>query len=160
MDPAPVNGGRFAGGNLPVSFETPEMVEAHHIKKRKRGTEALNPPLVSAGSQHVPAIDRIPPKLSGSAEIIRRHAGNHGRLSLIIEIEQIGMSPDVRAVVRNIDGDIAHETDAALLAILPETLPLLEEFELPILEGLYLWRQFPRPVAHSTRVSLANLLVP
>jgi hypothetical protein len=33
------------------------------------------------------------------------------------------MSPDVRAIVRNIDRDVAHETDAALLAIGFETLP-------------------------------------
>src|SRR5713101_9106200 len=101
------------------------MIESHHIEKRERGTEALDPPLVSAGGQQVPAINRIPPKLPGGAEIIRWHAGDHGRAALIIEIEQIGMSPDVGAVVRNIDRDVTHETDAALLAIGLEILPLL-----------------------------------
>ena len=156
----PLNGGRFAGGNLPVRFKAAEMIESHHIEKRERGTEALDPPLVSVGGQQVPAINRIPPKLSGGAEIIRRHAGDHGRAALIVEIEQIGMSPDVRAVVRNIDRDVAHETDAALLAIGLEMFPLLEEFELPILVGFQFRRQFPRPLAHGMRVSLANLRVP
>ena len=70
------------------------------------------------------------------------------------------MSPHVRAVVRNIDRDVTHETDAALLAISLQMLPLLEEFELPILVGFQFRRQFPRPLAHGTRVSLANLRVP
>ena len=136
------------------------MIEAHHIEKRERATEALDPPLVSAGRQQVPAINRIPPKLSGGAEIIRRHAGDYGGTALIVEIEQLGMSPDVRAVVRNIDRDVTHETDAALLAIGLETLPLLEEFELPILEGLQFGRQFFRPLAHRMRVSFAYLRIP
>ena len=50
------------------------------------------------------------------------------------------MSPHIRAVVRNIDREVAHETDSALLAISLEMFPLLEEFELPILEGLHFRR--------------------
>jgi hypothetical protein len=46
------------------------------------------------------------------------------------------MSPDVGAVVRDTDWHVAHESDAALLAICLEMFPLLEEFELPILESL------------------------
>src|SRR5208337_4252538 len=146
--------------NLPVGLKAAEMIEAHHIEKRERSTKALDPPSVSAGGQQVPAINRIPPKLSGGAEIIRRHAGDHGRAALIVEIEKIGMSPHVRAVVRNIDRDVAHETDAALLAINLEMLPLLEEFELPILVRVQFRRQLPRPLAHGMRFSLANLRVP
>jgi hypothetical protein len=70
------------------------------------------------------------------------------------------MSPDVRAVVRNIDRDVAHETDAALLAISLEMLPLLEEFELPILVSFQFRRQFLDHSLTAVRVSLANLCVP
>ena len=140
FDPAPVDGGRFAGGNLPVRFKAAEMIEPHHIEKRERGTEALDPPLVSAGGQQVPAINRVPPELSRGAEIIRRHTGDYGRAALIVEIEQIGMGPHIRAVVRNIDREVAHETDTALLAISLELFPLLEELVLPILVGLHLRR--------------------
>src|SRR5580704_8402923 len=51
FDPAPINGCRCAGGNLPVRFKAAEMVESRHIEKRERSAEALDPPLVSAGGE-------------------------------------------------------------------------------------------------------------
>src|ERR1019366_7740732 len=132
----------------------------HHIEKRERGAKALDPPLVSAGGEQVPAIDRIPPELSGSAEIIGGHAGDYGRVAPIIEVVEIGMSPCGRAVVRHIDRDVAHEADAALLAISLELLPLPEEFELPILVGHQFRRQLSGPLTPRPRVALANLRIP
>jgi hypothetical protein len=70
------------------------------------------------------------------------------------------MSPDVGTVVRDIDGDVTHKTDAALLAIGLELIPLLEKFELAILMSLQFRRQFPRPFAHGMRVSFPNLRIP
>ncbi len=70
------------------------------------------------------------------------------------------MSPDVRAVVRNIDREVTHETDTELLAIGLEMFPLLEKFELPILVGLHFRREFSRPLADRMRVSLADWRVP
>jgi len=69
------------------------------------------------------------------------------------------MSPDICAVVRNIDRDVAHETDAALPAINLELLPLLEEFELPKLVSVHFRHQSPRPLAQGMRVSIPNLCV-
>src|SRR5271165_518089 len=70
------------------------------------------------------------------------------------------MSPDIRAVMRNIDGNIPHETDTALLAIILELLPLLEEFELPILVLLHLRRQLFRPLGYRLRIPHANPRIP
>jgi hypothetical protein len=52
------------------------------------------------------------------------------------------MRPDVRAVVRNIDRNVTHETDGTLPAVSLEMFPLREEFELPKLVSLDLVLQF------------------
>ena len=58
-------------------------------------------------------------------------------------MEQIGMSPDVGAIVGDVDRDVAHETDAALLTVGFQPLPLPEEFELPIPVCLNFACEFP-----------------
>ena len=155
-----MNGGGFAGRNLPVRLKAPEMIEAHHIEQGERGSEAVDPPFVTGGGQQVPAINRISPELSGGAEIIRRNAGNYGRAAQIVEIEKFGVGPDVRAIVRNINGDVAHEADGALLAIPLELIPLLKEFELPILVGIHFWRQLRGHFVHSLRISPTKPRIP
>ncbi len=50
---------------------------------------------------------------------------------MFIEAEEIGAGPDVGAIVRDINGDVAHDADVALAAIGAEGLPLTGEFPLP-----------------------------
>src|ERR1700678_603312 len=136
------------------------MIETHHVEQGERGSEAIDPPLVTRGGQQVPAINRISPKLSGSAEIIRRYAGNYRGAALIVEIEKFGMGPDVRAVVRNINRDVPHEADGALLAIFLERAPLPKKFELPILLAIQFRPQFRRQLVHSLQISPAKPRIP
>ena len=75
------------------------MIEPHQIEEGKGGAETINPPFESVGLHHIPAIDRVAPKLPGGAEGVGGHAGNHGRIAPIVEIEEFRTSPDARAVM-------------------------------------------------------------
>ena len=79
---------------------------------------------------------------------------------MAVEIEQLGMGPDIGAVVRNIDWDVAHETDAVLRALGLEMLPLAKELKLPELKGVDFRGEFPRPLTHRMRISPTNLRIP
>src|SRR5258708_12776972 len=92
--------------------------------------KALHPPIVSAKLVYVPAVQRIAPALAGRAESIGRNAGNHRRLQILVEIEEIGVAPDIDAVIVDEDGHVADDLDSALGAVDAQRAPLLEEGEL------------------------------
>jgi hypothetical protein len=54
---------------------------------------------------------------------------------MLVELEEPGVRPDVRAVAGHEDRDVAHERDVALPAPVAEALPLPEEEELAELAG-------------------------
>src|SRR5208337_576799 len=137
-----------------------EMVEPHQVEEGERSAETLNPPPESVGLQHIPAIDRIAPKLPGGAEVVGRHAGHHGRMASIVEVEEFRVGPDVCAVVRHVDGNVAHQADVALPAIGLEVSPLAEKLELPVLDDVQLGRKTAPPFADCVRFAAANLCVP
>src|SRR5438309_11071480 len=62
------------------------------------------------------------------------------------------MSPHISTVVGNIDRDIAHYADAALVAVGLQVIPLPTKLELPVLENLYLVRQRRTPFFQGCRV--------
>ena len=78
----------------------------------------------------------IPPQLAGRAEVVWRHTGEHDRLAVGVETEQLSLCPDVRAVVRDEDRQIAHDLDRSRAAGIAHALPLIEEQKL---------RQFVQP---------------
>src|ERR1700690_2957082 len=160
LDPFSVHRGGLAAGNFPVSFEAAEVVEPDHIEERERSAEAIDPPLVSGRGEHIPAINRISPGLAGGAEVVGRNAGNDGRRAVRVEVKEIGMRPDVGAVMRDVDGNVAHEADAAILTVRLEAIPLPKEFELPIFEGLDFRSKPLRPLAHSLRIAAVKRGVP
>ncbi len=128
--PVAVDRGWVLGRNLPAGLETAEVVEADDVAGCDGPLHALDPPVVAAGLERVPVVERIAPALAGFAESIGRNAGDHLGREIGLEAEDIGMGPDIRAVVADKDGDIANDADAALGTVTPQRLPLLEEGKL------------------------------
>ncbi len=106
------------------------MIQPDHIHHFKCRAKSIQPPAVTVLGQRVPAINRIAPQLAGLAEIIRRHAGDHRGIALRVQLKILPIGPDVGAVVRDINRQVAHDPDAALARIFAQLSPLLEEDEL------------------------------
>ncbi len=84
----------------------------------------------------VPAVDGVAPKLAGGAEIIGRDAGDVVARTVGVEVEERTVGPDVGAVVGDVDGDVAHDTNAVGVGVVAEVRPLFEELKLEeALEG-------------------------
>src|SRR5229473_1038770 len=65
LDPAPLNGCGLRRRYFPVTLKAAEVVEADQIKLLQRPGEPLHPPVIVAGAQDVPAVERVAPALSG-----------------------------------------------------------------------------------------------
>jgi len=106
------------------------MIDADAIDHRQQGAKPIAPPAVSGPFEHVPPVVGISPQLPGGAEVIRRHAGEHGRPSFGVEAKEFAARPHVGAVVRDEDGKIAHDFNRPRPAGVMDTQPLLEEQKL------------------------------
>ena len=96
--PAPVHRGRLARGDLPVRREAAEVVEAHDVREAQVRAARARSTSESVSRISVPAVERIAPALAGRAEVVGRHAGDDGRLAVVVELEQLAVAPDVGAV--------------------------------------------------------------
>src|SRR3979490_1124409 len=108
MDPAAMNRGWFACGNLPVLRKSAEMIDANVVKTMRDPSHAVDPPRISLRLHHVPAIKRMAPALAVLTEKIRRHAGADFGIEVGVQTKQIGMSQDVGAVKIDKDRNVAH----------------------------------------------------
>ena len=122
-----VDGGLFLGGNRPVGFEPAEVIEPNHVMERERTTHASDPPVEAAVAQRVPAVQRISPALTGGREVVGRHAGDADHAAVLVQLEDLRVSPDIGAVVADKDGDVAEDTDVAHVCVLAKRAPLLVE---------------------------------
>src|ERR1035438_9846333 len=135
-----MDSGCFAGRYFPISFEAAKVVQTDHIHHLERRSQSIDPPLVSGGLQAVPAINRVSPELPVGAEIIGRYAGHLSGPAVGIEFKQIGIRPDIGAVVGHVDWSVPHHPHAAGLTITFQLSPLAEEFPLPEFLELHLAR--------------------
>jgi hypothetical protein len=106
------------------------MVDPDHVDGRERGPDTVDPPLVAALCEDVPPVMGIAPELAGCAEVVRRHTRHDNRITHLIQVENIGMRPDIGTVVCYKDRCIAHDANAAFVRIGLERAPLTEEEEL------------------------------
>ena len=116
--------------NLPRCFESAEVVDANPVHGGKQRVEARDPPGVSGPLEHVPLVVWVPPELSRRAEVVGRHARHDAGTAVSVELKQFTSRPDIGAVVRDEDGQIAHDDDPSRPARLAQALPLLEKEEL------------------------------
>src|SRR3990167_6793698 len=88
---------------LPIStgLETAEVVHAQQIEASEFGVHARDPPAKAVGLHAPPVVQRIPPALALSREIIRRYPRHHRGQAVIVELEIFALNPDIHAVVRH-----------------------------------------------------------
>ncbi len=118
--------------NGPVGRERAEVVDAQQVAGGEAGPDARDPPRVALVLQHVPPVERIAPELPRRAEVVGRNAGDGGGPAGGVELKEVLARPHVRAVVRDVDRDVAHDGDAALARHAPHALPLAKEEELDV----------------------------
>ena len=75
----------------------------------------------------VPVIERIAPELSVRREVIRRAACHRLRLTLRVELKELGVRPGIRRIRRDINRQVADNRDAVRGRIVLQALPLLVE---------------------------------
>src|SRR5690606_15802505 len=101
-----------------------------------------DPPRKTLLRMAVPAIERIAPELSGRTEVVGWHACDHPGAQVLVEVEQLRMRPDVRAVHRDEDRQVADDAHLPLVGMaleagpLPERDPLHEAPEVDVLVEL------------------------
>ncbi len=130
FDPLAVDGGLFFRGDGPVGLEAAEVVEADDVVHGVGAADAIDPPVAVVLEQHIPAIERVAPALAGLAEVVGRNAGDADGREIGVKLEEVGVSPDIGAVVGDKDGDIADEADGAVAAVMAQGLPLPVKGEL------------------------------
>src|SRR5260370_11331211 len=106
------------------------MIDAQEIKLFDRESYAIDPPSKSIGSQNLPVVQRISPELARFAEIIRRHAGNDGWCSIVIQLEIFAISPNICRIMRDEKRQVADDPNAPLATINPQRIPLSKKQEL------------------------------
>ena len=64
-----------------------------------------------------PVIERISPKLSGLAEIIRRNACHNGRIAVFVQLKELRIGPHISAVYGSKNRDIAEQQNAVFIGV-------------------------------------------
>ena len=106
------------------------MIDSHGVKQLEDARKPPHPPGKTGLFMFWPGILRMTPMLSVPVESIRRIAGHTPWLAAPVELEKLWMAPNVRAVVRDEDGQVADQTDAAAMGVLAQRPPLAVKLEL------------------------------
>lgn len=133
VHPPAVHGGLFLRRHLPIGDQPPEMVEPDPVEQGQVPVQPIGPPVETPLPEHVPPVNGVAPQLAGGAEIVGRDPG-HGRGTVVfIQLEQLPVRPDVRAVMVDVDGDVAQDLDLPAVGIGLEggPLPVEDELEKP-----------------------------
>ena len=130
--PAAVDRGALARRHRPVPREPAEVVDPDEVGEPERRAQPLDPPREPVLLEPLPAVERVPPQLPGGAEVVGRHARHRGRLTGLVEQEEVLVGPDVGAVEGNVDRDVAENGDAAARRLGADPAPLPEEQELDV----------------------------
>src|SRR5512140_2031459 len=125
--PLAVNGRWLLRRNLPVLFESAEVIETNDVAGVKRPAHATFPPVVALLTKRIPTIERVSPTLPSRRKRVRRNSGDEFRLEVWTQLEDVRIGPDIGAVVTDKDGDIADDADSRLAAARMQSAPLLEE---------------------------------
>ena len=136
------------------------MINTYHIIHLIGSPQTSHPPLIAGLLMIIPAIERIAPKLTSSRECIRRTASYCIRLIIHVKLEKLRICPNIGAVSRNINWNIANNLNALIIGILLQIIPLLEELKLHILLELYIKVKLLIVVHHSVAVTKLDILCP
>ena len=117
------------------------MVQPHPIIKPSGGGEPANPPAVAVGLVPLPAVQRVSPELSLIGEGIRGAACHRRGGQALVQLEQLGIAPNLAGVQGHINGHIPQNGNALLFGVLPQGVPLAVELVLDKLVEVQLFSQ-------------------
>jgi hypothetical protein len=122
--PAPLAGIGLTGGDRPVRNEAAKVIDACHVRQLERSSKPLDPPAVALAPHLAPVVDRLPPELPLGMGNVGRRAGDE------VFAEEVGVRADVRALLCDVDRDVADHPYAALGGVAAESTPLALEAHL------------------------------
>ena len=136
------------------------MVNSQYIIHGKGIPEAAHPPVKACIPVIVPLVQWVAPQLAGSRKSIWRAACHSYGPALIIQLEQLRMSPGVCTVHGYIDRNISNDFHALAVGIAFQCVPLAGEIILHELLELYIKIQLTAIVVHGIAPAEADILRP
>ena len=88
------------------------MVDADDVEQARGRRDAALPPVEAVVAHPVPVVKRVAPELTVGGEAVGRAACHTRRHTVAVELEQVGIRPDVARIVGNVDGQVADDLDA------------------------------------------------
>ena len=130
--PVAARRGLILGRDGEEFVKSPEMIDPDDVKELAAFADAADPPVIPFRGMAVPVVERIAPQLPVRRKAVRRHAGDQTDPSALVEHKEVAMRPEVGAVMRDVDRDVADDPDALRSGIRSQRLPLLQELILDI----------------------------
>jgi hypothetical protein len=130
LHPASTPGSPSTCGNGPGAGEAEKMIDAHRVEEFKHAREPPHPPGESGLLVVRPFVLRMPPMLSVPIEPVRWIAGDQPRHAVTVELEEFRMTPNIRAVLCDKDGQVANQPNTATMRVIAQCAPLPVELEL------------------------------
>ena len=150
--------GRAVGDGVVIG-KADEVVDADEIIHGGHGAHAFHPPGVAVQAQTRPAVEGIAPQLTVGGKIVRRHTRYPLGHAVFVQLEHLRVRPGVGAVLGHIDGHVAKELDAQVVAVLFQREPLPPEQVLAEQVIPHLAVQFPAVAGHGILLTQADALV-
>ena len=94
--------------------------------------------------------------MAGLAEVVGRHAGDDGRLAVLIELKQLAIGPHVGAVAGDVNRYVAHDLDVPRVGSFADGRPLSEKKKLNVLLVADFIRQLALRGGHRRRLADRN----
>ena len=149
-----------ARGHGKIIRKADEMIHAQYIEHARLHAEAIDPPCVAGLFMHIPAVERIAPKLPRGLECIRRHASDANRAQIIVQLKKLRIQPYIAGFIRYVNRHIAHQCDALCLRVGVQPIPLQEKYILAEDVILYRIAQQGGIAFYLVRLAAANALRP
>ena len=128
--PFAVSCGVFAEGDAVISGKSAGVVNTEDIIFFAAGAKSCYPPFIAAFFVVIPVINGVAPKLAVFGKSVRRATCNTAGAAIFVKIKELGVCPNVAAVVRNINGKVTDDFYSADIGIFLEILPLAAELVL------------------------------
>ena len=96
--PAALQGGGGPHGDGPVGVEAPEVVDAHRVVEQRGVFHPAHPPGKERLPVSGPVIEGVAPVLAHVGEGVGGHAGRRLGAERLVELEESGLGPHLRAV--------------------------------------------------------------
>src|SRR5882762_890873 len=100
--------GLISARYFPTRSEAAKVIDAGDIEHLQGGVYSPDPPLEAVRKHLVPVVKWISPELTGSAEVIRRHAGYYNRRPTCVQLKLIRIGPNVRRIMGHKNWNIAN----------------------------------------------------